>query len=184
MGRSTIMKGLGCRRVAQGICSGMNTERSMLTSLVDKTTVWDKIQPARYEPKWRNWQTRYVQGVVGLRSWGFKSLLRHTRPVKAGLFIFLSLPCGFLWSVQAGPCLSFNRQVMHSHRDWIPSRCNISVKAPNLIWKRPGPPCVNFCLSLYPKKASLIAQFPCFWKWDLVFLVIPENISQARVGVV
>ena len=29
------------------------------------------------EPKWRNWQTRYVQGVVGISSCGFKSLLRH-----------------------------------------------------------------------------------------------------------
>ena len=28
-------------------------------------------------PQWRNWQTRYVQGVVSLRSCGFKSLLRH-----------------------------------------------------------------------------------------------------------
>ncbi len=28
-------------------------------------------------PKWRNWQTRYVQGVVSLRSCGFESHLRH-----------------------------------------------------------------------------------------------------------
>ncbi len=28
-------------------------------------------------PQWRNWQTRYVQGVVGAGPWGFKSLLRH-----------------------------------------------------------------------------------------------------------
>ena len=28
-------------------------------------------------PKWRNWQTRYVQGVVGVCLWGFKSPLRH-----------------------------------------------------------------------------------------------------------
>jgi hypothetical protein len=28
-------------------------------------------------PQWRNWQTRYVQGVVGNSPWGFKSLLRH-----------------------------------------------------------------------------------------------------------
>ena len=28
-------------------------------------------------PQWRNWQTRYVQDVVGISSWGFKSLLRH-----------------------------------------------------------------------------------------------------------
>ncbi len=35
-------------------------------------------------PKWRNWQTRYVQGVVGLRSCGFKSHLRHTPRRKTG----------------------------------------------------------------------------------------------------
>ncbi len=28
-------------------------------------------------PQWRNRQTRYVQDVVGISSWGFKSLLRH-----------------------------------------------------------------------------------------------------------
>src|SRR5574341_1070151 len=28
-------------------------------------------------PKWRNWQTRYVQGVVRVPSCGFKSHLRH-----------------------------------------------------------------------------------------------------------
>lgn len=28
-------------------------------------------------PKWRNRQTRYVQGVVGVTSWEFKSPLRH-----------------------------------------------------------------------------------------------------------
>jgi hypothetical protein len=30
-------------------------------------------------PQWRNWQTRYVQGVVGVLPWGFKSLLRHQK---------------------------------------------------------------------------------------------------------
>ena len=35
--------------------------------IFDKTSVCDKIQPARLMPKWRNWQTRYVQVVVGLR---------------------------------------------------------------------------------------------------------------------
>ena len=30
-------------------------------------------------PKWRNWQTRYVQGVVGISPWEFKSPLRHPR---------------------------------------------------------------------------------------------------------
>ena len=28
-------------------------------------------------PKWRNWQTRYVQGVVGESPWEFESALRH-----------------------------------------------------------------------------------------------------------
>jgi hypothetical protein len=28
-------------------------------------------------PKWRNWQTRMVQGHVPARVWGFKSPLRH-----------------------------------------------------------------------------------------------------------
>jgi hypothetical protein len=32
-----------------------------------------------HQPKWRNWQTRYVQGVVRLPSSGFKSRLRHLR---------------------------------------------------------------------------------------------------------
>jgi len=31
-------------------------------------------------PKWRNRQTRYVQGVVGIRPWEFKSPLRHHQP--------------------------------------------------------------------------------------------------------
>ncbi len=43
---------------------------------VDKTSLWDKIQSAQ-KPKWRNWQTRYVQGVVRVPSCGFKSHLRH-----------------------------------------------------------------------------------------------------------
>ena len=30
-------------------------------------------------PKWRNWQTRYVQGVVGESPWEFESPLRHQR---------------------------------------------------------------------------------------------------------
>ena len=30
-------------------------------------------------PKWRNWQTRYVQGVVGESPWEFESPLRHHR---------------------------------------------------------------------------------------------------------
>lgn len=33
-------------------------------------------------PKWRNRQTRYVQGVVGLCPWEFKSPLRHQVAVR------------------------------------------------------------------------------------------------------
>ena len=38
-----------------------------------------KYTPQKKKPKWRNWQTRYVQGVVRVPSCGFKSHLRHTR---------------------------------------------------------------------------------------------------------
>lgn len=38
------------------------------------------------KPKWRNWQTRGVQGAVGSSLCGFKSHLRHRRP---GDFIYL-----------------------------------------------------------------------------------------------
>ncbi len=34
---------------------------------------------ASRRPKWRNRQTRYVQGVVGVTPWEFKSPLRHPR---------------------------------------------------------------------------------------------------------
>jgi hypothetical protein len=37
------------------------------------------FQPCAQLPKWRNWQTRYVQGVVSIRSCGFKSHLRHSK---------------------------------------------------------------------------------------------------------
>ena len=30
-------------------------------------------------PKWRNWQTRYIQGVVPVREWRFESSLRHQK---------------------------------------------------------------------------------------------------------
>ena len=40
-------------------------------------------------PQWRNWQTRYVQGVVGISPWGFKSLLRHLLgdPIRSPIFV-------------------------------------------------------------------------------------------------
>ena len=34
-------------------------------------------RPVERTPKWRNRQTRYVQGVVSVRTWEFKSPLRH-----------------------------------------------------------------------------------------------------------
>jgi hypothetical protein len=33
--------------------------------------------PQKYAPKWRNWQTRYIQDVVPVRAWRFESSLRH-----------------------------------------------------------------------------------------------------------
>ncbi len=41
-------------------------------------------------PKWRNWQTRYVQGVVLARECGFDSHLRHKQKARIndpGFFI-------------------------------------------------------------------------------------------------
>jgi hypothetical protein len=42
---------------------------------IDKLAIKGKIT---WMPKWRNWQTRYVQGVVGFGPCGFKSHLRHS----------------------------------------------------------------------------------------------------------
>src|SRR6266851_9837467 len=48
-------------------------------------------------PKWRNWQTRYVQGVVEVLPSGFESPLRHQPPLN-GPFLnsetALLLPAG------------------------------------------------------------------------------------------
>jgi hypothetical protein len=38
------------------------------------------------KPKWRNRQTRYVQGVVPVRAWEFKSPLRHQIPTIVPLY--------------------------------------------------------------------------------------------------
>jgi hypothetical protein len=35
------------------------------------------VEISEHLPKWRNWQTRYVQGVVRVTSCGFESHLRH-----------------------------------------------------------------------------------------------------------
>ena len=36
-----------------------------------------ETRQAAHVPKWRNWQTRYIQGVVPVREWRFESSLRH-----------------------------------------------------------------------------------------------------------
>ena len=36
-----------------------------------------EMRQALHVPKWRNWQTRYIQGVVPVREWRFESSLRH-----------------------------------------------------------------------------------------------------------
>jgi hypothetical protein len=35
------------------------------------------IMATLFEPKWRNWQTRQIQGLVPARVSGFESPLRH-----------------------------------------------------------------------------------------------------------
>lgn len=64
--------------------AGRATSHALLTS---RNTAWAPAIPASRRsdsgiywvsaPKWRNWQTRYVQGVVGVFPSGFESLLRH-----------------------------------------------------------------------------------------------------------
>ncbi len=57
----------------------------------------DKLPPAyilllSQLPKWRNWQTRYVQGVVLFGECGFDSHLRHhLNPVLWPGFFLLSV---------------------------------------------------------------------------------------------
>ena len=42
---------------------------------------------------WRNWQTRCVQGAVGIGPWGFESLHRHSEtPFSTGFFVARGLP--------------------------------------------------------------------------------------------
>src|SRR5690606_19995914 len=69
------------------------------TEKVDKNQIQDKIRTATPEsmPKWRNWQTRYVQGVVGARPCGFKSHLRHSSDPKRRFGVFdFKVRSGFL----------------------------------------------------------------------------------------
>ena len=54
-------------------------------------------------PKWRNRQTRCVQGAVGISPCGFKSHLRHHPPsqVSIGLgFVFCRLPAAFDFTIK------------------------------------------------------------------------------------
>ncbi len=60
-------------------CARPGTRHPGCTHLT-KCSARSIILPAsgnRAMPKWRNWQTRYVQGVVRVTSCGFKSHLRH-----------------------------------------------------------------------------------------------------------
>ncbi len=55
---------------------------------VDKMMVPGKMQPCM--PEWRNWQTRYVQGVVAVKPSGFNSQLRHQEnpgTLRPGFFV-------------------------------------------------------------------------------------------------
>ncbi len=61
----------GLRRALFAVALGVD-ERPK----VDNFVLCDKIHLRK--PKWRNWQTRYVQGVVRVPSCGFKSHLRHS----------------------------------------------------------------------------------------------------------
>ena len=45
-------------------------------------------------PKWRNWQTRKIQVLVGESLWGFESPLRHQFK-KGRVEMFLLRPCPF-----------------------------------------------------------------------------------------
>ena len=55
----------------------------LITPTVDKPSFKGKILAM---PKWRNWQTRYVQGVVGFGPCGFDSHLRHKNNPERGCF--------------------------------------------------------------------------------------------------
>ena len=57
-------------------------------------------------PKWRNWQTRYIQGVVPVREWRFESSLRHH-------FLCLLFTCNNL-KASEGTCRPGRGQASHS----------------------------------------------------------------------
>ncbi len=37
--------------------------------------------------EWWNWQTRYLEGVVGIRPCGFESRLQHESRKRSGIFV-------------------------------------------------------------------------------------------------
>ena len=47
-------------------------------------------------PKWRNWQTRYIQGVVPVREWRFESSLRHQIPDSPQILAPISRKLGLM----------------------------------------------------------------------------------------
>src|SRR5437868_12229730 len=55
--------------------------RARVGPLNDLTTSKPAVLYSAGLPKWRNWQTRYVQGVVGVLPSGFESPLRHRSPL-------------------------------------------------------------------------------------------------------
>ncbi len=63
-------------------------KKNLLPYWLTKTVFGIKYSPLEKKPKWRNWQTRYVQGVVRVPSCGFKSHLRHTEDsLQGGFFV-------------------------------------------------------------------------------------------------
>ena len=76
-------------------------ERKRAKRQLTNPTFGGKIPSAM--PKWRNRQTRCVQGAVGISPCGFKSHLRHHPPsqVSIGLgFVFCRLPAAFDFTIK------------------------------------------------------------------------------------
>lgn len=75
-------------RPAGGEVDGtLRHDASHLTNAPASTIIRHVVANAAYKPKWRNWQTRYVQGVVGATPWEFKSPLRHHSMVGNSLMV-------------------------------------------------------------------------------------------------
>src|SRR5215208_7694906 len=65
----------------------------MGSSLLTKAVFEIKFTALQIKPEWRNWQTRYVQGVVRVPSCGFKSHLRHKQRLAGRRVFCLPPPC-------------------------------------------------------------------------------------------